>query len=271
MLWSLSARIPEASYLHAHEVIEFGLCRTTGGYVQTDDARIALVENRTLLIPPGVRHSYVPDCKPILIKLLCMTLADVATHLSPTQAAVLGRLYDSGISVADHGPASAAVAAADIIQDGLGEKEGARQVHWSAFALLLAFHADKQQVSPGHASLRYKDKIQDVLAWVEEHLAQEFCLDRVAACFGMSRSLFSREFRRHAGVSFVEYCNRRKVEKAALLLAGTASPVVAVAFECGWRNLSHFHREFRKHYGLTPAAFRRKMLEEGGADQGRAP
>lgn len=52
MLWSLSARIPEASYLHAHEVIEFGLCRTTGGYVQTDDARIALVENRTLLIPP---------------------------------------------------------------------------------------------------------------------------------------------------------------------------------------------------------------------------
>ncbi len=80
----------------------------------------------------------------------------------------------------------------------------------------------------------------------------------------MSRSLFTREFRRHTGMSFVEHCNTRRVEKAALLLSTTVLNITEVAFGSGFSNLSHFHRQFNANYGLTPRAFRRKMTEEGG-------
>jgi AraC-like DNA-binding protein len=264
MLWCVTAKISDPSNWHAHDVVEFALCRSTGGFLVIDDGRIDLVENRTILIPPRTRHSYAPGQSPVEMKFFCLTSADVGAHLSPSQAAALSKLCAAGVSVADHLPGAEAVALADLIKDGLGDRGCAAQVHWGAFNLLLAFHADKLHPPPGHPSTRYREKMEKVLAWLDEHICEDISLEIVASDFGMSRSLFIREFRRHAGMSFVEYCSRKRGETAALLLASTAKPVADTAFESGWGNLSHFHREFKRQYGLTPSAFRRKIVEEGG-------
>jgi AraC family transcriptional activator of mar-sox-rob regulon len=65
-------------------------------------------------------------------------------------------------------------------------------------------------------------------------------------------------------MSFVEHCNTRRVEKAARVLSSTELNITEVALGSGFSNLSHFHRQFKANYGLTPGAFRRKMTEEGG-------
>jgi AraC family transcriptional activator of mar-sox-rob regulon len=75
----------------------------------------------------------------------------------------------------------------------------------------------------------------------------------------MSRSLLIREFKRHTGSSIVMYCNKRRTEKAARLLAGRTHSVTQIAFLCGYSNLSHFHRQFKERYGLTPGAFRSQV------------
>jgi AraC-like DNA-binding protein len=111
---------------------------------------------------------------------------------------------------------------------------------------------------------KYQHKMQQVASWIESHLQENLGLDQAAAEFGLSRSLFSREFHRHTGMSFVEHCNIRRIEKAALVLSSTDLNITEVAFGSGFSNLSHFHRQFKANYGLTPGAFRRKMIEEGG-------
>ncbi len=49
--------------------------------------------------------------------------------------------------------------------------------------------------------------MQQVALCIEQHLQENTGLDQAAAEFGLSRSLFSREFHRHTGMSFIEHCN----------------------------------------------------------------
>ena len=55
-----------------------------------------------------------------------------------------------------------------------------------------------------------------------------------------------------------------RLRRAAGLLASGDLSVAEAAFAAGFANLSHFHRQFKSAYGLTPAAFRRKIRDDGG-------
>jgi AraC family transcriptional regulator len=48
----------------------------------------------------------------------------------------------------------------------------------------------------------------------------------------------------------------RRLHLAAVRLRRTAEPVSAIAFDCGFNDLSTFNRRFKRMIGETPAAFR---------------
>jgi AraC family transcriptional activator of mar-sox-rob regulon len=109
---------------------------------------------------------------------------------------------------------------------------------------------------------RYSGKIRDIVAWIERNLKEDLTLEQAALQFGLSRSLLTKEFRLYTGKSFVDYRNVRRVQKAAMALVGDSGSVTQAAMDCGFSNLSHFHRQFKAYFGLTPAAFRRRVIEE---------
>ena len=68
---------------------------------------------------------------------------------------------------------------------------------------------------------------------------------------------FGAAFKRHAGTSFSDYINNKRMEYAVKLL--TEHPeytIEAVAGMCGIKSKQHFHRQFSAYTGLTPATFR---------------
>lgn len=81
-------------------------------------------------------------------------------------------------------------------------------------------------------------------------------LARVA---GRAHAHVSRMMQRHFAETPSEYVNRIRMAHAAMALTGTSDPLNEIAAECGVPNLSHFHRLFRTHHGLTPAEYRRKF------------
>jgi AraC family transcriptional regulator len=84
-------------------------------------------------------------------------------------------------------------------------------------------------------------------------------LSAVAAEAGVERTHLARTFRRFTGVSVGEYHRRVRLAAAARKLAGTVAPISRIAFEHGFADQAHFTRHFRRHFGLTPAAYRVRL------------
>lgn len=70
------------------------------------------------------------------------------------------------------------------------------------------------------------------------------------------QQLFERE-----GTTFTQYLRDCRLAMAhRRLQAAPVAGVAAIAFECGFADLSHFNRVFRQRYGLTPSDVRAQAL-----------
>lgn len=258
MLWSLHTRISQPSLRHGHNIIEFAYCLTKGGALLSPHGEIPLRPGRTILIPPDLPHSYRPDAASFIeMKIICLNAEEAAVNLSPRLTEDLRQICDTGVTYADHGSAPLVRAACGAITDGIADQIDKQEaVRWAAASLLLSCHASQVELPYLQQSGKYEAKIASILRWIDHHLDTTISIDEIAHRHGMSRSLLIREFRRRTGSSIVMYCNRRRTEKAAQLLAGAAYSVTQIAFLCGYSNLSHFHRQFKERYGLPPGAFR---------------
>jgi len=81
-------------------------------------------------------------------------------------------------------------------------------------------------------------------------------LDEAARSVGLGRRRFTELFREVTGESWRRYVHRLRMEHACRLLASTERSVTAIAFECGFEELSHFHHSFKAALGSTPLAYR---------------
>jgi AraC family transcriptional regulator len=77
-----------------------------------------------------------------------------------------------------------------------------------------------------------------------------------AAVAGMSKYHFLRVFRRLAGVTPHQYLISARMRRAALGLASSRRPVLAIALDAGFGDLSTFNSRFRVTFGLTPTQYR---------------
>ena len=75
---------------------------------------------------------------------------------------------------------------------------------------------------------------------------------------GRSHEHVSRTFRRLFGQTPSAYVNALRMNLAARQLAGSDTPIMDVALDCGVEDLSHFYRLFRETHGTSPMRYRRR-------------
>ncbi|HOX31634.1 MAG TPA: response regulator [Spirochaetales bacterium] len=94
--------------------------------------------------------------------------------------------------------------------------------------------------------------------YVDKHYWNpELCLEDAAAELQISPGYLSRLMKRETGFSFVEYLNRIRVRKAAVLMSDPAAKAFEVAERVGYRSQHYFSRAFKKVTGTTPTDHRK--------------
>ena len=78
----------------------------------------------------------------------------------------------------------------------------------------------------------------------------------VAEQCAMSRSHFSRAFKKTTGMSPQEWLLNVRIRRAKELLAEESLAISLISLECGFADQSHFSRMFSKLVGITPKRFR---------------
>ncbi len=115
--------------------------------------------------------------------------------------------------------------------------------------------SDAAPAPPAPASWEAR-RVIEVLRYIEERSGEPLDLARMAAMAGLSRHHFLRSFRRLIGMTPYRYLLRVRMARAARRLAATRDPVIAIALEAGFGDLSTFNARFRVIFGTTPSKYR---------------
>jgi AraC-like DNA-binding protein len=99
-------------------------------------------------------------------------------------------------------------------------------------------------------------RVAAVVGAIDKAPADSFDLRRLAGHAGLSPYHFLRTFQRVTGVTPHQYIMRARLREAARRLATEREPIIHVALDCGFNDVSNFNRAFRREFGLSPRRFR---------------
>lgn len=118
---------------------------------------------------------------------------------------------------------------------------------------LLPYGQEQNSIVVSHTI--NSDKLKNVLDHIEAHYAEELSIAKLAGLCYFSEYHFMRFFKKHVGMTCLEYINNLRLEKAVELLEQGEEAVLEVSLSVGFHNLSYFYRAFKKKYGVTPKTY----------------
>lgn len=105
----------------------------------------------------------------------------------------------------------------------------------------------------------YKKQINRVIDYIHSHLHQPLSIEELSTQANLSPSHFHRIFSAYIGEPLAKYVTRKRLERAAaLLLSDSSTPVMNIAYECGFNSANVFCRNFKRHFNMTAEEYRRK-------------
>jgi AraC-like DNA-binding protein len=140
------------------------------------------------------------------------------------------------------------------------EEEDAAALEEIAVRLTGAVSMQLAHRQPSLASPTARDarRVAEALRQIEERADERLSLAQLALSVRTSACHFLRMFRQIVGMTPHQYVLRTRLQRAALRLRQGKEPVLAIALEAGFEDLSTFNRRFRKVMGTTPSMWRRQ-------------
>jgi AraC family transcriptional regulator len=121
---------------------------------------------------------------------------------------------------------------------------------------LLRHYSLRQPLIQQFAGGLPKYKLQQILDYINEHLAEDLSLEVMAALVDMSLHYFCRLFKQSTGMSPHKYLTQQRIERAKQLLKLQNAAIADIAIQCGFANQGHFTKSFRQLTGMTPKVYR---------------
>lgn len=97
----------------------------------------------------------------------------------------------------------------------------------------------------------------NIKAFIHENYLNDISLQVISDAVAISPYYMSRVFKKVSGYSPMEYVERLRLGKAQVLLIHTDTPIIDIALQTGYNNLSTFNCAFSKLFGVTPKKFKK--------------
>lgn len=97
------------------------------------------------------------------------------------------------------------------------------------------------------------EKILIAEKYIKDNLFSKMTVNQIAMHCGISEFHFSRIFKDVFGLSPYAYIIDLRLEKAKELIIKKSGSLSDIALQCGFNDLSHFSRYFKKKYKILPS------------------
>lgn len=99
------------------------------------------------------------------------------------------------------------------------------------------------------------------LRFIQMHAFRQITVDDVLAEVPISRRYLEREFKRHLGRLPAEELRRIRLNRGKELVTESDLPIEEISLACGYAGATQFGVAFRKRFGQTPLAYRKRMVK----------
>ena len=83
-------------------------------------------------------------------------------------------------------------------------------------------------------------------------------LKEICNKYNYSVQYMSYKFKRAAGMTFLEYLHKTRIENSMKLLIDTGTSISTISNAVGYKDVKAFYKFFKKYTNTTPAEFRKK-------------
>lgn len=133
-------------------------------------------------------------------------------------------------------------------------------LHYISLLLLHFNNAHQLQHPPAEPALINRAVFYQLKQLIEKHFREQHSAGFYAATMRMDIKKLNSICRASTGLTVFELLQSRLITECKILLRTSASSVKEISYKLGFNDPAFFGRFFRKHMGMTPAAFRNTKL-----------
>ena len=125
--------------------------------------------------------------------------------------------------------------------------------------ILISLKQDLQIENTKMSPYSEKDgaRMKKIMSYTLENFKNDIYITCVSKQIAYTPEAFCRFFKKRTNKTYIQYLNELRISEACrLILNQEQSDISKVAFECGFNNVSHFNRVFKKMKGNSPLKFR---------------
>ena len=136
------------------------------------------------------------------------------------------------------------------------------KIYIRGLVLQLLYHITQEGVAERDAILPINnqkniERLKGVMQYIENHYKEKLTQCEIAEKFYFSKEYFARFFKKHTGMTFVEYLTKYRLQKAQTQLLSSDASILDVALNNGFSDDRRLILAFKKQYGITPFQYRK--------------
>lgn len=99
-------------------------------------------------------------------------------------------------------------------------------------------------------------RIGEIYNYILQNFDTDIKLNNITGIAHMTPQAFCRYFKKHTGHTFVSFLNEVRINEACKRLTGKSyDSIGGIAYACGFNNITHFNRIFKKLKGCSPKEY----------------
>lgn len=98
--------------------------------------------------------------------------------------------------------------------------------------------------------------VSQMLEFIEQHFNEKIVMQDVVSRLNYSEAFLNKRFKKVTGITFTEYLNRFRIQKAVEILSRENLSSPEVGYLCGFSTPKYFKDVFHKYMGCTPKEYR---------------
>lgn len=117
-----------------------------------------------------------------------------------------------------------------------------------------------EKVHEGKQNYGVSKTINACCNYIKEHLTENLTLEKLAKEIGYTEYYLTRKFNKEMGIKLLDYIREMRLEYAKIWLTTTTKSIEEISEELHLGTRSYFSRIFKESTGMTPAAYRERVV-----------